>query len=860
MKGSLNLMAIGHDSRKGRHTVSYWSKPSRLRSTRPVCKRVLLFSVLLATCLCVRSGWTLSVVQVPGSAPSGVIEIAGLSAGQFTPSLWTANTLNWVSDVRVPLIAPLAGTWRNIYAPNVVQEPSDWRLFYGGWDGSSTANDRVWSYTTQDFITFTNHALVIDHGYYTHVNNVNVQKIEDGSYQMVCTAYPDRSGLNKPAYFSSPDGIIWNGKPQPYAARLSDLITVAGYPNYAQGNFNGGNVLLRDNGSYKLYLYNFNYAYEVAWCSGSSPTNCTYQGVALNPSYVVNDVKMFTVGGTNWYVMGLHFNTASVFYALSTNGTNYNSEQILFQHPYGTNDQYMVSVGFAWQGNSLLGAIYGAGPVSALNENQLFARWLQKRLVLTNSSGVVPALGGLGPDRQQFKPASSPFQGTLTAYAEDGTTVLGSVSVNLTAGNVYQVLFTNAPPPAPTGLGATPSDGQICLTWNASADATTSYNVKRSTTSGGPYATIAPGLTATSYTDTNAANGTTYYYVVSAVNAVGESANSWEASATPSLLASCKLVFTTQPTGTNAGQVIAPAVVVQIQTTAGNNIGSNNVPITLTLNGGGNLTGTATQNTDISGKATFGDLSVTNAGSKTLTAAAPGIGSGLANATSISFTITPPAAVAGFTAGPTNGVAPLTVIFTNLSIGATNYAWAFGDGNGSALANPTNTYTDAGTYSVTLTAVGPGGTDQLTMTNYIVVVPPPLVVVFTAGPTNGVAPLTVIFTNLSTGATNYAWAFGDGNVSALANPINTYTNSGTYSVTLTGIGPTGTNQLTMTNLILAVPAVVALGQPRSWKGRSPAVTALFWLLLHQPSPGPPRPTPPGCIWARRTRAARAAQM
>ncbi|MFC5472326.1 glycoside hydrolase family 5, partial [Cohnella suwonensis] len=57
--------------------------------------------------------------------------------------------------------------------------------------------------------------------------------------------------------------------------------------------------------------------------------------------------------------------------------------------------------------------------------------------------------------------------------------------------------------------------------------------VKRATTSGGPYANVATGVTATSYADTGLTNGTTYYYVVSASNAVGESVNSAQASATP---------------------------------------------------------------------------------------------------------------------------------------------------------------------------------------------------------------------------------------------------------------------------------------------------------------------------------------
>jgi len=87
-------------------------------------------------------------------------------------------------------------------------------------------------------------------------------------------------------------------------------------------------------------------------------------------------------------------------------------------------------------------------------------------------------------------------------------------------------------PPAPTGLTATAvSSSQINLSWSASSGAT-SYNVKRATVSGGPYTTVATGVTATSYSDTGLAASTAYYYVISAVNASGESPNSTEKSAT----------------------------------------------------------------------------------------------------------------------------------------------------------------------------------------------------------------------------------------------------------------------------------------------------------------------------------------
>lgn len=86
-------------------------------------------------------------------------------------------------------------------------------------------------------------------------------------------------------------------------------------------------------------------------------------------------------------------------------------------------------------------------------------------------------------------------------------------------------------PPAPS-LTATPGDAQVTLNWNSVTDAT-SYNVYRATASGGPYTQIATGVTGTSYIDTNVTGGTTYYYVVTAVSSVGESAYSNEASATP---------------------------------------------------------------------------------------------------------------------------------------------------------------------------------------------------------------------------------------------------------------------------------------------------------------------------------------
>jgi len=87
------------------------------------------------------------------------------------------------------------------------------------------------------------------------------------------------------------------------------------------------------------------------------------------------------------------------------------------------------------------------------------------------------------------------------------------------------------PPGTPTGLVASAGNAQVVLTWNASSGAT-SYRLGRSTTSGGAYTNIA-SPSATNYTDNGLTNGTTYYYVVAAVNGNGASANSAPMSATP---------------------------------------------------------------------------------------------------------------------------------------------------------------------------------------------------------------------------------------------------------------------------------------------------------------------------------------
>ena len=410
-----------------------------MTSTKPV---VLVVAFGLAGCAAVLGADSPVVVEaVPGPAELGTVEIHGVSAGAFAPAAWRAATLNFVPDIRYPLLAPRqGGTFRNIYAPSPVEVPGGWRLFYGAWDGVPTGNDRIYSRTTADFVDFSDRRIEIEHGTFVHVCNVNAVRLPDGSFRMVCTAYPDARGLNKPAVFSSPDGNTWNGKPAPYPAVVADIIRIEGYPNYDTADMNGMNVLLHEDGKYRLYFGDFKARQHVYRASSEDGRRFTYEGTCLDAALAVNDVRKFVINGRPAYLMGLHANTGRLWYALSGDGMKFEPQRELAVN-LGDADKYIVAVGWVSSGNRLLGFVYGAGAVPSLDRNRLFARWLQKKLVFTDRQGKTHiAAGALGPDRQVFKLPSGPIEGRLDVFAEDGKTRLaGPMQAKLTPGEVYRL-------------------------------------------------------------------------------------------------------------------------------------------------------------------------------------------------------------------------------------------------------------------------------------------------------------------------------------------------------------------------------------------------------------------------------------
>jgi hypothetical protein len=217
------------------------------------------------------------------------------------------------------------------------------------------------------------------------------------------------------------------------------------------------------------------------------------------------------------------------------------------------------------------------------------------------------------------------------------------------------------PPAAPTALSATPVISHINLAWNPSVNAT-NYNVKRSTTSESGYTNIA-STTGTNFTDSAIQVGPTYYYVVTAVDQFGESANSGQAGATLA----------------NIGYQISAA------------------PSTASIASGNptNFTVTMTTNSAFSGMVTFGvsglptgatagfiPPSLTNAGTSTL---------------SIQTTTNTPGGNFLLTIGATNGAytftTNVTLAITGLSASPGPLFWTAGSGadtNWSTARNWTN--------------------------------------------------------------------------------------------------------------------------------------------------------------------------
>ena len=156
---------------------------------------------------------------------------------------------------------------------------------------------------------------------------------------------------------------------------------------------------------------------------------------------------------------------------------------------------------------------------------------------------------------------------------------------------------------------------------------------------------------------------------------------------------------------------------------------------------------------------------------------------------------------ANFMAATTTPVVGSPVQFTDLSSPGSatqidTWAWNFGDGNMSALQNPSHTYNTIANFTVSLTVTTTIGNDTLTRTSYIMVQPMPPTAQFMADDTTPGVGQTVNFTDMSTPGSaasinSWLWNFGDGGASALQNPTHIYTAIANYTVSLTVTATSG---------------------------------------------------------------------
>jgi Fibronectin type III domain len=184
----------------------------------------------------------------------------------------------------------------------------------------------------------------------------------------------------------------------------------------------------------------------------------------------------------------------------------------------------------------------GSAPAAPTGVTAVSASSSQINLSWTASSGatsynVFDSITNGGPYTQIASGVSaSTYSATGLTASKTYYFVVQAVNSYGTSSNSAQAsaatTASGSAPAAPTGLAAvSASSSQINLSWTASSGAT-SYNVFDSTTSGGPYAQIASGVTAPSYSAAGLTASTAYYFIVQAVNSYGTSGSSAQASAT----------------------------------------------------------------------------------------------------------------------------------------------------------------------------------------------------------------------------------------------------------------------------------------------------------------------------------------
>lgn len=171
-------------------------------------------------------------------------------------------------------------------------------------------------------------------------------------------------------------------------------------------------------------------------------------------------------------------------------------------------------------------------------------------------------------------------------------------------------------------------------------------------------------------------------------------------------------------------------------------------------------------------------------------------------------TVAAPAPTADFTFSPESPRVGESVSFTSQVNNVTSYQWSSNPaGFSSTEANPSHSFSQAGAYTITLEASGPGG--NVTVNKQLTVIAEAPVAGFSYSPQNPLQGESISFSNTSSNAESYQWSSDAGGFNSTdENPSFAFAEAGTYAITLVATGPGGSDQITQ-NITVAAPAAVA---------------------------------------------------
>ncbi|HEX4417236.1 MAG TPA: hypothetical protein VH165_05015 [Kofleriaceae bacterium] len=191
-----------------------------------------------------------------------------------------------------------------------------------------------------------------------------------------------------------------------------------------------------------MYWVDFNNGFAMNYATSPDNRSYTFQGTKLT-GYVPQDLKAFDFHGTRYYLSAYHNNGAAAYASLSTSIASPAAPSVLFNRS-GSADSFITSVGLVTDGARLYGALYGASPVSTLDQNRIFASWLQRKVTFQNASTVLAANQANGPDTLYvYMTAGQDVEsGALNVFDTDGTTLLRQTpKVTVLQGDIWNLAF-----------------------------------------------------------------------------------------------------------------------------------------------------------------------------------------------------------------------------------------------------------------------------------------------------------------------------------------------------------------------------------------------------------------------------------